>query len=82
MEIDYEIFFMNIQMPIINGYAATNKIRINHRRKWVPIVELTALTLKGDQDKCVEVGMNDYLSKPIVRNALHGAIERLVITAH
>ena len=69
-------------MPVMNGYDATTEIRRNHRGKRVPIVALTAGTLKGEQDKCVEVGMNDYLSKPIVRNALYGAIERLVITTH
>jgi len=81
MENDYDIIFMDIQMPVMNGYDATTEIRSNQRGKRVPIVALTAGTLKGEQDKCVEVGMNDYLSKPIVRNALYEVIERLVLSA-
>jgi PAS domain S-box-containing protein len=80
-EFDYDIIFMDIQMPVMNGYDATIEIRSNNRGKQVPIVALTAGTLKGEQDKCVEVGMNNYLSKPIVRNALYGVIERFVLSA-
>jgi PAS domain S-box-containing protein len=80
-ENDYDIIFMDIQMPVMNGYDATIEIRSTARGKSVPIVALTAGTLKGEQDKCLEVGMNDYLSKPIVRNALFEAIERLVISS-
>ncbi len=78
-EYDIDIIFMDIQMPVMNGYDATLEIRSTPKGKKVPIVALTAGTLKGEQDKCIEVGMNDYLSKPIVRNALYEVIERLVI---
>ncbi len=79
-ENEIDIIFMDIQMPVMNGYDATLAIRSTNKGKHVPIVALTAGTLKGEQDKCIEVGMNDYLSKPIVRNALYEAIERLVTT--
>jgi CheY-like chemotaxis protein len=82
LEHDLDIVFMDIQMPVMNGYDATTEIRSNPKGKNLPIVALTAGTLKGEQDKCIEVGMNDYLSKPIVRNALYGVIERLVIAAN
>lgn len=79
-EHDLDIVFMDIQMPVMNGYDATIEIRRHDRGKKLPIVALTAGTLKGEQDKCLEVGMNDYLSKPIVRNALYEVIERYVLS--
>lgn len=63
---DYDIILMDIQMPIMDGYEATKKIRgsFNEPKKDIPIIALTANAIKGDNEKCFEVGMNDYLSKP------------------
>ncbi|MEL7006525.1 MAG: ATP-binding protein, partial [Bacteroidota bacterium] len=63
---DYDIILMDIQMPIMDGYEATKKIRNNFSepKKNIPIIALTANAIKGDNEKCFEVGMNDYLSKP------------------
>ncbi|AFL83361.1 signal transduction histidine kinase [Belliella baltica DSM 15883] len=63
-----DIVFMDIQMPELSGYEATKKIRefeqnLNQR---VPIIALTAGTVKGEHDRCIEAGMDDYLSKPIL----------------
>ncbi len=77
---DLDIIFMDIQMPVMNGYDATIEIRRHDKGRKLPIVALTAGTLKGEQDKCIEVGMNNYLFKPIVRNALYEVIERLVLS--
>jgi len=64
----YDIVFMDIQMPIMSGLEATQKIRdknsivLNHN---IPIIAMTANAMKGDREKCIETGMDDYLTKPI-----------------
>lgn len=61
------MIFMDIQMPEMSGYEATIEIRrIENNTRRVPIVALTAGTVKGEYDRCIQVGMDDYLSKPVV----------------
>ncbi len=71
--IPYDLVFMDVQMPEMNGYEATRIIRdaqsgvLNHD---VPIIAMTAHAMEGDRDKCLEAGMNDYVSKPASAQAL------------
>ncbi|NLA73908.1 MAG: response regulator, partial [Deltaproteobacteria bacterium] len=64
----YHMVFMDIQMPEMDGFEATEIIRkpdsgvLNHH---VPVIAMTAHAMKGDEQKCIELGMNDYLAKPI-----------------
>lgn len=63
---NYDLIIMDIQMPDMDGYEATQKIRDNEgNKKHTPIIALTANVMEGDQEKCIEAGMDDYLSKPI-----------------
>jgi len=59
----YDLIIMDLQMPEMDGYAATKYIR-NVMNLSIPIIAMTASALKGEKSKCIEIGMNDYLSKP------------------
>ena len=73
-ESEYDIILMDIQMPVMNGFEASEEIR--RRNKEVPIIALTAYALKGDKDKCMESGMNDYLAKPYKMQDLYDMIKK------
>ena len=60
---DYNLIIMDLQMPEMDGYAATKYIRTVMKIS-IPIIAMTASALKGEKSKCIEIGMNDYLSKP------------------
>lgn len=65
-----DLIFMDVQMPIIDGLQATREIRKIEKGRKVPIIALTAGTVKEEIAKCFEAGMSDYASKPIVLNTL------------
>jgi CheY-like chemotaxis protein len=56
---------MDIMMPDMDGYETMQKIRAQQKFKNLPILALTAKTMKGDQEKCIAAGANDFLSKPV-----------------
>ncbi len=70
-EYGYDLILMDIQMPVMNGMDAARKIR---EFSQVPIIALTANSNKQEQDKCMEIGMNDYLSKPFKPKELYSRI--------
>ena len=75
----FDLIFMDIQMPIMDGFEATSAIRALEKeqgRKPVPIVAMTAYALQGDKERCLQAGMDDYLTKPVSEQALHGVLDR------
>jgi CheY-like chemotaxis protein/HPt (histidine-containing phosphotransfer) domain-containing protein len=73
----FDLVLMDLQMPEINGFEATAAIRQKERGDGghIPIIALTAHALKGDRERCIEAGMDDYLSKPIEAQKLFAAVE-------
>ena len=75
---NYDLVLMDCQMPEMDGYEATRHIRnseskvFNHQ---IPVIAITANAMVGDREKCIEAGMDDYLSKPIKRKALMKMLE-------
>lgn len=63
---NYDIIFMDCQMPVMDGYESTTKIReLENNKRHAIIIAMTANAMEGDRIKCIEAGMDDYISKPI-----------------
>ncbi|WP_426484395.1 response regulator [Flavobacterium sp. 2] len=74
--INPDLVFMDIQMPIMNGYEATKAIRVTEIGKNIPIIAVTAGAEKEEKNKCIAAGMNDYISKPIIRGTVEEALRK------
>ena len=76
---DYHLVLMDCQMPELDGYEATRIIRNENssvRNHNIPIIAMTANAMNGDREKCLEAGMNDYVTKPVNMQVLADAIKR------
>ncbi len=88
---DFDLILMDCQMPELDGFEATTAIRsreatraaknavaTTHGRARTPIVAVTANAIQGDRERCIEAGMDDYLSKPFAKKHLRALIERWI----
>jgi two-component system sensor histidine kinase/response regulator len=77
-ESKYDVVLMDMQMPVMDGLAASRAIRQNSQFKDLPIIAMTANVMAGDREKCLEAGMNDHLAKPIDPDKLFEALLRWI----
>lgn len=77
---EFDVVLMDVQMPEMDGLEATRIIRAmeSERARTVPIIALSAHTMKAESDKCLEVGMDDFLGKPFQRDELRAVLRRAV----
>ncbi|MCG6877565.1 MAG: response regulator [Deltaproteobacteria bacterium] len=75
---DFDLIFMDLQMPEMDGLAATRAIR-EKGFDTIPIVAMTAHAMKGDREKCLEAGMDDYITKPIKREVVFKVLEKWIL---
>ncbi|CAN1213335.1 histidine kinase [Tumidithrix helvetica PCC 7403] len=73
-----DLILMDIQMPNMDGLEATRRIRADRKVSHIPIVALTALAMSGDREACLEVGANEYLTKPVRLKQLNTTIRALL----
>jgi CheY-like chemotaxis protein len=79
---DFDIILMDLQMPEMDGYETTVNIRnMKSNKRNVPIVAMTAHTITGDYEKCMAIGINEYISKPFHPDELYHKIQ-LLVTHH
>jgi CheY-like chemotaxis protein len=77
---DFDVVLMDVEMPEMDGLEATAVIRVQEKQtgKHVPIVAMTAHAMKGDRERCLEAGMDDYVSKPIRARQLFDTLETVL----
>lgn len=69
-----DIIIMDVQMPELDGLEATRRLRADPKLRRTPIIALTALAMPGDRERCLDAGMDDYLSKPLGLSELHNSL--------
>ena len=75
---NYDLVLMDMQMPVMDGIAATRAIRLKPQFQSLPIIAMTANVMESDRERCTEAGMNDHLAKPIDPEALSAALLRWI----
>jgi len=78
----FDVVLMDIQMPLVDGFEATQMIRAHESGTagHIPIVAMTAHAMKGDRERCLTAGMDDYISKPINTVELYALLNRIALT--
>ena len=72
----YDAVLMDCQMPVLDGFEATRRIRQQEALKALPVIAMTANVMEGDREKCIAAGMNDYIGKPVIEAALKKTLAR------
>jgi CheY-like chemotaxis protein len=75
-EIIPDVILMDVQMPRMDGLETTRHLRADSRFASTPIIALTALVMSGDRERCLEAGVNEYLSKPVNLKNLLSTVDR------
>ena len=77
-ENNYDVVLMDVQMPVMDGYAATREIRKDKSFKDLPIIAMTAHAMAGDENKSLEAGMNGHVTKPIDPDQLFSTLQKWI----
>ncbi|MGD9044121.1 MAG: response regulator [Desulfobacterales bacterium] len=75
---EYDAVLMDVQMPVMDGYTATGKLREDQRFKELPIIAMTAHAMAGDADKSLAAGMNGHVTKPIDPDQLFATLQKWI----
>ena len=79
----FDLILMDCQMPVMDGFEASRKIRERKSKYgYPPIIAVTANAMSEDRERCIEAGMNDYLTKPVDRYKLYTTIEEWLSYQH
>jgi PAS domain S-box-containing protein len=81
-ERDFDGVLMDCQMPVMDGFTATRKIREQDKFRDLPVLAMTANAMAGDREKCLDAGMNDHITKPINVNEMFGTMARWITPAN
>ena len=73
-----DLILMDMQLPKLDGYEATRRIKANEDYRDIPLVALTAHSMKGDRGKAIDAGCDEYVTKPVDAEGLVALIERLL----
>ena len=76
---NYDLIFMDVEMPLMDGHAATREVRLRERQRGsrrIPVIAMTANAMAEDRERCIASGMDDYLAKPYEMGALAAVIRR------
>ena len=76
---EYDVILMDCQMPEMDGFEATRRIRASARHSKIHVIAMTANAMKGDREACLAAGMNDYVSKPTATEDLRQALNRVPV---
>ena len=71
------VILLDIQMPVMNGFAVIRELRNNPEIRKIKAIAVTSFAMKGDREKCIDAGMDNYLSKPVRMTELYSIIEQL-----
>ena len=82
--IPFDLVLMDCQMPVLDGYEATRRWRTREERtgSHIPILAMTANALTGDREKCLNAGMDDYMSKPVVSEDMYAKIASWLVKSN
>ena len=75
----FDLVFMDIQMPEMNGYECARKIRAFEKEKRTPVIALTAANVKGEREKCVAAGMDDFITKPVLQENIEVILNKWLV---